>query len=73
MDGSTSRLSDLLDLAPFFPDDGPALGGGHQEVEGEGVTVLPAVAGPVSALPLLSPLQGLADESVCLAMTTSNN
>ena len=73
MDGSTSGLSDLLDLAPFFPDDGPALGGRHKEVEGEGVIVLPAVAGPVPALPLLPSLQCLADESVGLAMSTSNN
>ena len=71
MDGSTSGLSDLLDLAPLFPYDCPALRGRHKEVEGEGVIVLPAVPGPVSALSLLPSLQCLADESVGLPATTS--
>ena len=74
MDGSTSGLSDLLDLAPFFPDDGPALRGWNQEVEGEGVIVIPAVSGPVSScLSLLSALQCLADQGVGLQRQLSSH
>ena len=68
MDGGPGGLSDLLDLAALLPDDGPALRGGHQQIEGEGVLV-PTVPGPVSALPLLSPLQCLAYQGVGLRQT----
>ena len=65
MDGGPGGLSDILDLAALLPYDGPALGGGHQQVQAEGV-VIPAVPGPVPALPLLPALQCLAYEGVGL-------
>ena len=71
MDGGPGGLPDLLDLAALLPNDGPALGGGHQQVEGEGV-VVPAVPGPVPPLPLLPALQCLAYESVGLQHTSSD-
>ena len=33
VDGGASVLPDLLDLASLLADDGPALGGGHQQVQ----------------------------------------
>ena len=39
MDGGSGVLPDLLDLAALLPDDGPALGGGHQQVQGQALRV----------------------------------
>ena len=39
MDGGPRGLSDILDLAAFLPYDGPALGGGHQQVQGQTLRV----------------------------------
>ena len=64
MDGGSSGLSDLLDLAASLANNRTALGGRNQEIEVE-VTV--PVSGPV-AVPLapLSALQRLADQGVRL-------
>ena len=39
MDGGSGVLPDLLDLAALLAYDGPALGGGHQQVQGQTLRV----------------------------------
>ena len=39
MDGGSRVLPDLLDLAALLAYDGPALGGGHQQVQGQALRV----------------------------------